>query len=43
MFCSQFDTNLNLVPWTMPNGYIFRTNLWLIVAGFLKTFTVTID
>ena len=20
MFCSQFDTNLALVPWTMPGG-----------------------
>ena len=20
MFCPQFDTNLDLVPWTMPGG-----------------------
>ena len=46
MFCSQFDTNLDLVLWTMPGGGTFiRANLWLLVAvlfKYAKTFIVAI-
>ena len=38
MFCSKFDTNLALVPWTMPGGsiYVIKTNLLILVAGLFK-------
>ena len=28
MFCSQFDTNLALAPWTMPGGTMLLEQIY---------------